>query len=63
MGRGVRFFVVWQDFRGGSSDIYGARVGPSLELLDVAGLSQRLEIFGTFIMEACELGATHIQLS
>lgn len=40
----------------------GARIiaGAPLEL---EGLAQKLEAFGAFIMEACDLGATHIGLS
>lgn len=33
------------------------------KMLDLDGLARRLEAFGAFIMDACDLGATHIQLS
>ena len=36
---GENFFVVWQDSRSGSSDIYGARVTPTGVVLDTAGVA------------------------
>jgi hypothetical protein len=35
---GTNFFVVWDDTRGSSSDIYGARVTPSGQTLDPTGI-------------------------
>ncbi len=36
---GVNFLVVWEDLRGGSYDIYGARVTPAGGVLDTAGFA------------------------
>jgi len=35
---GVSFFVAWEDYRSGVSDIYGARVTPQGTVLDSAGI-------------------------
>jgi phosphoribosylformylglycinamidine (FGAM) synthase PurS component len=35
----ANFFVVWEDDRGGSSDIYGARVAPAGTVLDPSGIA------------------------
>ncbi|NTX07358.1 tandem-95 repeat protein [Myxococcus sp. CA040A] len=36
---GTNFLVVWEDLRGGGSDVYGARVTPTGELLDPQGIA------------------------